>query len=120
MSKTKSTVKGGRKILHKLSKLQVLLSFLFLESSSKDVLLVGGVGCNRRLQAMMAAMARGRGGACCDMDHRYCVDNGAMIAYAGLCQLQGNARCGEEIPPISETTVTQRFRTDDVLVTWRD
>ena len=26
----------------------------------KDVLLVGGVGCNRRLQAMMAAMARGR------------------------------------------------------------
>ena len=41
MSKTKSTVNSGRKLLHKLSKRQVLLSSLFLESSSKDVLLVG-------------------------------------------------------------------------------
>ena len=58
----------------------------------KDVLLVGGVGCNRRLQAMMAAMARGRGGACCDMDHRYCVDNGAMIAQAGIFAFQHGSR----------------------------
>jgi len=69
---------------------------------------------------MMGEMAKERGGHLYATDARYCIDNGAMIAYAGLCQLQGNARCGEEIPPISETTVTQRFRTDDVLVTWRD
>ena len=85
-----------------------------------DVLIVGGVGCNLRLQEMMGEMAKERGGHLYATDARYCIDNGAMIAYAGLCQLQGNARCGEEIPPISETTVTQRFRTDDVLVTWRD
>ena len=85
-----------------------------------DVLIVGGVGCNLRLQEMMGKMAQERGGHLYATDERYCIDNGAMIAYAGLCQLQGNAKCGETIPPISETTVTQRFRTDDVLVTWRD
>ena len=52
--------------------------------NSNEVLLVGGVGCNVRLQEMMGIMARERGGTVCAMDDRYCVDNGAMIAYAGL------------------------------------
>ena len=51
---------------------------------SNEVLLVGGVGCNVRLQEMMGTMAGERGGSVCAMDDRYCVDNGAMIAYAGL------------------------------------
>lgn len=33
---------------------------------------------------MMGIMAKERGGSVCAMDDRYCVDNGAMIAYAGL------------------------------------
>ena len=80
----------------------------------KDVLLVGGVGCNRRLQAMMAAMARGRGGACCDMDHRYCVDNGAMIAQAGIFAFQHGSRAAW-----ASCDCTQRFRTDEVEAVWR-
>ena len=52
--------------------------------NSNEVLLVGGVGCNVRLQEMMGIMAKERGGSVCAMDDRYCVDNGAMIAYAGL------------------------------------
>ena len=36
----------------------------------KDVLLVGGVGCNRRLQEMMGQMVAQRGGAVCTMDER--------------------------------------------------
>ena len=51
---------------------------------SNEVLLVGGVGCNVRLQSMMSQMASERGGSVCAMDDRYCVDNGAMIAYAGI------------------------------------
>jgi N6-L-threonylcarbamoyladenine synthase len=51
---------------------------------SKEVLLVGGVGCNKRLQEMMSIMAEERGGSVCAMDDRYCIDNGAMIAYAGI------------------------------------
>lgn len=29
-------------------------------------------------------MCAARGGSVCAMDDRYCVDNGAMIAYAGV------------------------------------
>jgi N6-L-threonylcarbamoyladenine synthase len=54
--------------------------------NSNEVLLVGGVGCNVRLQEMMAIMAKERGGSVCAMDDRYCIDNGAMIAYAGLLE----------------------------------
>jgi N6-L-threonylcarbamoyladenine synthase len=56
--------------------------------NSKEVLLVGGVGCNVRLQEMMGIMAAERGGSVCAMDDRYCIDNGAMIAYAGLLEYQ--------------------------------
>jgi N6-L-threonylcarbamoyladenine synthase len=56
--------------------------------NSKEVLLVGGVGCNKRLQEMMEIMAKARGGSVCGMDERYCVDNGAMIAYAGVLEYQ--------------------------------
>lgn len=35
---------------------------------------------------MMQTMAEERGGSVCAMDDRYCVDNGAMIAYAGVLQ----------------------------------
>ncbi|CUG93520.1 O-sialoglycoprotein endopeptidase, putative [Bodo saltans] len=80
-----------------------------------DVLIVGGVGCNVRLQEMMQAMVRQRGGRCFDMDDRYCIDNGCMIAYAGLLEFLGGA-----FTPMNKATVTQRFRTDDVYVTWRD
>ena len=50
---------------------------------SDSVILVGGVGCNVRLQSMMQAMVEDRGARLGAMDDRYCIDNGAMIAYAG-------------------------------------
>jgi N6-L-threonylcarbamoyladenine synthase len=53
---------------------------------STDVIIVGGVGCNERLQEMIAQMAEDRGGKVGAMDERYCIDNGAMIAYAGTLQ----------------------------------
>lgn len=82
----------------------------------RDVLIVGGVGCNKRLQQMMATMASERGGRVGTMDHRYCIDNGAMIAWAGL--LAHNTKVAHT--PVTECTVTQRFRTDEVDVVWRE
>jgi N6-L-threonylcarbamoyladenine synthase len=79
-----------------------------------DVLIVGGVGCNERLQEMMRTMVAQRGGRCFDMDERYCIDNGAMIAWAGLLEFRGGT-----FTPLKHATVTQRFRTDDVVVRWR-
>jgi N6-L-threonylcarbamoyladenine synthase len=83
--------------------------------NSKDVLIVGGVGCNMRLQEMMGIMVGERGGFLYATDERYCIDNGAMIAWPGLLAFKQG-----QVPPLEETTCTQRFRTDDVLVTWRD
>ena len=51
------------------------------------------------------------------MDERYCIDNGAMIAQAGREMLRSR-----QTTPIGDTCtwVTQRYRTDEVEVTWRD
>lgn len=69
-------------------------------------------------------MAKARGGSVCAMDDRYCVDNGAMIAYAGVLEYEHtynkNNNESTEGMPLMECTFTQRFRTDEVLVTWRD
>ncbi|KAL5535634.1 KAE1 [Sanghuangporus sanghuang] len=81
---------------------------------SKEVLIVGGVGCNERLQEMMGIMAEERGGQVFATDERFCIDNGIMIAHAGLLSF----RMGYSTP-LSKTTCTQRFRTDEVRVAWR-
>lgn len=80
-----------------------------------DVLIVGGVGCNMRLQEMMRVMVGERGGTLYAIDDRYCIDNGAMIAWPGLLALKQG-----QITMLKDAFCTQRFRTDDVLVTWRD
>ncbi|XP_074597226.1 putative tRNA N6-adenosine threonylcarbamoyltransferase Tcs3 isoform X2 [Brevipalpus obovatus] len=82
-------------------------------TNSNEVLIVGGVGCNERLQEMMLKMAEERGAKLYATDDRYCVDNGAMIAQAGLLMFKSG-----QITPLAETTCTQRFRTDEVDVTW--
>ncbi|ROW08968.1 hypothetical protein VMCG_02778 [Cytospora schulzeri] len=82
---------------------------------SQQVMIVGGVGSNVRLQEMMGAMARDRGGSVYATDERFCIDNGIMIAHAGLLAYESGFRT-----PLDDTTVTQRFRTDEVHVKWRD
>ncbi len=47
---------------------------------SDEVLIVGGVGCNERLQEMMETMCRERNAKVYATDMRFCIDNGAMIA----------------------------------------
>ena len=69
----------------------------------REVLIVGGVGSNARLQEMMGVMARERGGGVFATDERFCIDNGVMIAHAGLLQF----RMGYTTP-LEETVVTQR------------
>ena len=60
-------------------------------------------------------MVEERGGKLYATDDRYCIDNGAMIAWPGLLAFkQGQAM------ELAETTCTQRYRTDEVFVAWRD
>ncbi|KAJ1649315.1 putative tRNA threonylcarbamoyladenosine biosynthesis protein kae1 [Dispira simplex] len=81
---------------------------------SQEVLVVGGVGCNLRLQEMMGEMARQRQAKVFATDERFCIDNGIMIAHAGALAYQTGFTT-----PLKDSTVTQRFRTDDVYVSWR-
>lgn len=82
---------------------------------SKEALIVGGVGCNVRLQEMMATMCQERGAQLFATDERFCIDNGAMIAQAGWEMFQAGHRT-----PLQDSGITQRYRTDEVEVTWRD
>lgn len=82
-----------------------------------DVLIVGGVGCNKRLQEMMAKMLEQRSNhnsKLCAMDHRYCIDNGAMIAQAGILSLQFGVTT-----LLEDSWCTQRYRTDSSKILWR-
>ncbi|CCE61782.1 hypothetical protein TPHA_0B01100 [Tetrapisispora phaffii CBS 4417] len=85
--------------------------------NSNVVLIVGGVGCNVRLQEMMGTMCRDRAdGKVHATDDRFCIDNGVMIAQAGLLQY----RMGDIVTDLNETVVQQKFRTDEVYVSWRE
>ncbi len=79
-----------------------------------EVLLGGGVAQNMRLREMVETMANERGGKMFCPDRRLCMDNGAMIAWLGNIMYGSGVRMG-----IDETAVRQRFRTDEVRVTWR-
>ena len=81
---------------------------------SSQVLIVGGVGSNERLQEMMGIMARDRRGSVFATDERFCIDNGIMIAHAGLLAYKTGSTTALE-----DSTCTQRFRTDEVFVNWR-
>lgn len=60
-------------------------------------------------------MAEERGGKVFATDERYCIDNGAMIAQAGWEMFRsGQVTC------LEDTWITQRYRTDEVDVTWRN
>jgi len=80
-----------------------------------EVLLGGGVVQNKRLQEMVERMALDRGAKMYVPDRTLCVDNGAMIAWTGLLMYASGVRMSVE-----DTAINQRFRTDDVDVTWRD
>lgn len=79
-----------------------------------EVLLGGGVVQNSRLRDMISTMAEERGAEMFVPDRKLCVDNGAMIAWLGSLMHSSGVRM-----TIAETEINQRFRTDEVPVTWR-
>ncbi|SCL93061.1 tRNA N6-adenosine threonylcarbamoyltransferase, putative [Plasmodium berghei] len=86
-------------------------------TNSKEVIIVGGVGCNIFLQNMMKKMAKQKNIKIGFMDHSYCVDNGAMIAYTGYLEYLNSKNKNDF--NFENISIHQRYRTDDVFVTWR-
>ena len=87
-----------------------------LAHTGKDeVILVGGVGANSRLQEMLEIMCAERGARFMAPPRTYMGDNGAMIAYTGKIMLEAGSTIS-----ISESIVNPGYRSDQVEVTWRN
>lgn len=81
--------------------------------NKNEILLAGGVAANSRLREMLSIMAEESGIDIYLTDRKYCMDNGAMIAQAGMLMHQYG-----EHHSIEDTTVDQRFRIDSVSTPW--
>ena len=80
-------------------------------TGKKEVLLVGGVAANKRLQEMMQKMCEARKAKSYVVPLDVSGDNGAMIAWTGL--LMSKAGLKEKKPDIRP-----QFRTDEVEILW--
>lgn len=81
-------------------------------TGKNEVLLVGGVASNKRLQEMLGKMCRDRDSEFSVVPAAYSMDNGAMIAWTGL--LAYNSRW----KPDFEDKIKPRWRTDDIEIKW--
>ena len=84
------------------------------QAEKDEVVLAGGVARNRRLSAMVRSMAEERGAAVYEPPFKYLVDNGVMIAWNGI-----QSHLSGQKMDIEQTRINQRYRTDQVNVTWR-
>jgi N6-L-threonylcarbamoyladenine synthase/protein kinase Bud32 len=83
-------------------------------TGKNEVLLVGGVGANRRLQEMLRIMCEDRGARFFVPEQKYLGDNGAMIAYTGKLMLESGVSL-----PVEVSKINPSFRSDEVEVTWK-
>ena len=80
----------------------------------KELLLGGGVACNKRLQEMANIMCKQRNAKCFIPPNQVMVDNGLMISWQGLLQFKAGQKDN-----IQKIDIKPYERTDDVSVSWR-
>ncbi|MEM4152627.1 MAG: KEOPS complex N(6)-L-threonylcarbamoyladenine synthase Kae1 [Candidatus Pacearchaeota archaeon] len=78
-----------------------------------ELLLGGGVACNKRLQEMASIMCKERGAKAFWPPNDVLVDNAAMIAWTGILMF----KAGQTISP-DKADIKPYERTDDVDVKW--
>jgi len=82
-------------------------------TGKNEVLLVGGVAANKRLQNMLRVMCEERGAKLLVVDLKYSGDNGTMIAWAGVLAYKSRQKT-----PIEKSSVRQKWKTDEAEITW--
>jgi N6-L-threonylcarbamoyladenine synthase len=80
----------------------------------KELLLGGGVACNKRLQEMARKMCEDRGATMYVPANEFLVDNAAMIAWLGQLVYDSGVRM-----TLEEAGISPYLRTDQVDVTWK-
>jgi universal protein Kae1 len=78
-----------------------------------EVVLTGGVGANRRLQSMMKVIADEHSASFSKVPTEFAIDNGAMIAWAGILAYKQGI-----MTPIEKSMVKLKWRIDEVPVPW--
>lgn len=84
-------------------------------TGKKELLLGGGVACNKRLQDMCKIMCKERGCKFFVPDNSLLVDNGTMIAFLG--EIMFNKKIYEK--NLNKIDIKPRQRTDEVKVEWK-
>jgi len=82
-------------------------------TGKKELLLGGGVACNKRLKEMCNIMCKERNAELFVPENQYLVDNAVMIAWQGILQKNDAA---EEY---SKIDIKPYERTDDIKVAWK-
>lgn len=82
-------------------------------TEKKELMLVGGVAQNKRLRQMFTGMAKQHGARFFVPKPEYNGDNGFMVALTGWKMYKAGVR-----HRLEELDVKQKWRTDDVEVTW--
>ncbi|MEM1536149.1 MAG: KEOPS complex N(6)-L-threonylcarbamoyladenine synthase Kae1 [Candidatus Pacearchaeota archaeon] len=85
--------------------------------NKKELLLGGGVACNKRLQEMAKIMCKERKAACFIPANEFLVDNAAMIAWLGQKMFKAGIKF--EGKNIEKVDIKPFERTDEVEVLWR-
>ncbi len=82
-------------------------------TEKNECLLTGGVAANKRLAEMLKIMCEEREAKFAVVPRELAMDNGAMIAWAGMIEFSY-----EKIYSIEETKINRFWRTDSVDVSW--
>ncbi len=82
-------------------------------TEKKQVVLTGGVGANKRLQSMIKSVADDHDASFSSVPTEFAIDNGAMIAWAGILAYKHGM-----IVPVEKSMVKLKWRIDEVQVPW--
>jgi len=89
-------------------------------TGKKELLLGGGVACNKRLQEMCKKMCEERGCKFFVPENSLLVDNAAMIAYLGLKMFKKNIFIDwKNVDNKRKLDIKPRERTDNVEIVWK-
>jgi N6-L-threonylcarbamoyladenine synthase len=126
LTKLRQMLEGGEYRLEDLSfSLQETAFAMLVEAAEralahtgkKELLLGGGVACNKRLQGMCKIMCNERGCKFFVPENSLLVDNAAMIGFLG--EIMFNKGIFVKGKDIEKLDINPRERTDDVEVRWK-
>jgi universal protein Kae1 len=82
-------------------------------TGKEELLLTGGVAANKRLQSMIKTVAAEHDARFVTVQTQYVIDNGAMIAWAGVLAYTHGI-----ITPVEKSYVKLRWRVEEVEIPW--